>query len=103
MNFSRFTNPANEPRTVEEIQERRDEMSERWHDQKVDRENEQPAAKFIALYAGLPIKLHTNLCGKWFAMADEVHATKFVSEQTAVSQCALHGVPSVTIVQVNTI
>ena len=42
MNFSRFTNPANEPRTVEEIQERRDEMSERWHDQAVDRENNPP-------------------------------------------------------------
>ena len=54
---------------------------------------------FIALYAGTPIKLHTNLCGKWFAMTDEQHATHFKCEQTAVSQCALHGVPSVTIIQ----
>jgi len=42
VNFSRFTNPANEPRTVEDAIDRRDEMAERWHDQAVDRENERP-------------------------------------------------------------
>jgi len=42
VNFYRFTNPANEPRTVEDSIDRRDEMAERWHDQAVDRENERP-------------------------------------------------------------
>ena len=56
---------------------------------------------YIALYAGMPVKLHTNLCGKWFAMTDEIHATKFKCEQTAVSQCALHGAPHVQIVPID--
>lgn len=91
----RFTNPIHEPLSLDEKFERDAEKADAWRDQAVDRE-----IHFIALYAGTPVKLHTNLCGKWFALVDESQATKFKCERTAVSQCALHGVPTVTIKEI---
>ena len=51
--------------------------------------------KYIITYAGLPIRVHTNACGKHYsAVRQDADATRFDSKEEAEAKADLHRVPA---------
>ena len=51
--------------------------------------------KYIITYAGLPIRVYTNACGKHYsAVAQDAAATRFDSKAEAEVKADLHRVPA---------